>query len=203
MIVDDHDMVAESFRRILGSEPDIDVVAVVGTGADALASAKTHKPEVILMDYGLPDTDGVAATAEIKALLPEVKVLLLTGSDARNILPAALEAGCVGYLEKTGPIDRLASSIRSAVAGGLVLSSADLARAVSTPKPSGSGLTARELEVLDAMARGLSTQQIAEQLTMGSATVRAHAQRILNKLDAHSRLAAVATARQRGLLHGG
>jgi len=202
MIVDDHDMVAESLRRGLEREADIDVVAVATTVAMAVDLATTQPPDVVLMDYILPDGSGVDAAATILAAHPGVKILLLTGSDATGVLPAALEVGCVGYLEKTAPLDRLAPAIRSAAEGGLVLSAANLARAVNEPKPSATALTAREQEVLELMAAGVATDAMATRLEVSPVTIRAHVQRILSKLEAHSRLEAVATARERGLLRG-
>src|SRR4029077_17355121 len=90
VIVDDHEMVAESLRRVLGAEDDIEVVALAGTAAEALVAAVAHAPDVILMDYLLPDGDGVAATARIRERLPDVKVILLTGSALPDVLSGAL-----------------------------------------------------------------------------------------------------------------
>jgi DNA-binding NarL/FixJ family response regulator len=200
MIVDDHDMVAESFRRALADEADLAVVAVTGTCADAIAAAADQRPDVILMDYVLPDGDGVSAAARIREFLPDARTILITGAVAPEALNAALNAGCVGYLEKTGPIDRLAGAIRSAASGGLVLSVENLARAVATPPTTETALTKRESEVLAMLGRGLSTKAIAEEASLSAGTVNAHVARILSKLNVHSRLEAVAVARRQGLL---
>jgi DNA-binding NarL/FixJ family response regulator len=200
LIVDDHSMVAESLRRVLESEADLDVVAVADTAASAVAVATAERPDVVLMDYHLPDGDGIAATRAIKLVNPDTKVILLTGVNATAALSGALEAGCSGYLEKTGHVDRLADAIRSVQGGGLVLSSDDLARAVSAPKPPERTLTDREMEVLQRLADGSSTNAIAEELGVSTTTVRAHVQRILAKLEVHSRLEAVASARRQGII---
>jgi len=200
LLVDDHEMVAESFRRILEAEDDIEVVATASTAAAAFEAAVAHEPDVILMDYLLPDGDGVAATARIKERLPEVRVVLLTGSDVDAALPGALEAGCVGYLEKTGALDKLAPAVRAAASGEVVISPSDLGRIATEPRSSVADLTPREREVLGLLADGLSNRDIAGRLFLSVNTVRTHVQRILEKLPAHSKLEAVAIARRRGIL---
>ena len=117
LVVDDHQMVAEGFRRILDAEEDMKAVAVATTVADALEAAITHRPDVVLMDYVLPDGNGVTATTGILARLPATKVVLLTGSGAEEALPAALAAGCVGYVEKTTALAELVPAVRAAVRG--------------------------------------------------------------------------------------
>jgi DNA-binding NarL/FixJ family response regulator len=202
LVVDDHEMVAESFRRVLAAEDDIEVIATASTAAGALEAALTHAPDVVLMDYLLPDGDGVAATARIREQLPDVKVVLLTGSDVDQALPGALEAGCVGYLEKTSALDKLAPAVRAAASGEVVISAPDLGRLVAKPgsEPRVATLTRREREVLALVAEGLSNQAIAERLTLSVHTVRSHVQSVLEKLPAHSKLEAVAVARRRHLL---
>jgi DNA-binding NarL/FixJ family response regulator len=204
MIVDDHSMVAESFVRALSREPDLKVVAVAGTRADAVTAAAESEPDVILMDYVLPDGDGVTAAAEILAILPNARTILITGAIAPQALPDALTAGCVGYLEKTGPLNRLADAIRSAASGGLVLSVENLARAVAEPRTTApTALTNRETEVLAMLGRGLSTKAIAGETALSTGTVNAHVAHILSKLNVHSRLEAVAVARRQGLIQDG
>ena len=202
VIVDDHEMVAESLRRVLGAEDDIEVVALAGTAAEALAVAVAHAPDVILMDYLLPDGDGVAATARIREGMPDVKVILLTGGACHDVLSGALEVGCVGYMEKTSALDNLGSAIR-AVASGEVLVSAPASRRSGLGTRGGAGhggLTDREREVLGLVAEGLTNSAIAERLNVSVHTVRSHVQRVLEKLPAHSKLEAVVVAGRRGLL---
>ncbi len=203
LIVDHHLMVAESFRRVLTAEGDIDVVAVAGNATEALEATAAHRPDVVVMDYELPDANGAVASTQIRAAFPDTNVVMLTGSDEASILQAALEAGCVGYIEKSSGLHNLAPTVRSAASGESVVSSANLGRLLggrSSPRGSATALTRRELELLQLAAEGHSNQAIAERLRLSVNTVRTHLQRTLNKLGAHSKLEAVAVARKRGLL---
>jgi DNA-binding NarL/FixJ family response regulator len=199
LIVDDHSMVAESFRRALALESDLEVVGMANTVADARALATAKRPDVVLMDYTLPDGDGVSTAAALVRELPATKVILVTGSDARSAVRGAIEAGCVGYLEKTMALSQLAVAIRAAAAGDTAISPEHLAMAMRTPTAITSQLTARELDVLRLVAGGLSNQAIAERLILSLHTVRTHVQSILSKLGVHSKLEAAALARDNGL----
>lgn len=206
LVVDDHEMVAESFRRALDREPDIEVVAVAATSAEAVALAAERRPRVVLMDLQLPDGDGVTAAARILATAPRTRVLILTGAGGDTAVGDALRVGCVGYLEKTSPLDQIAPAIRKAVGGELALSARDLARAVaSPPRRSGRGddLTRRELEVVRMLADGMSNGEIARELYVSIHTVRSHVRTLLAKLGARNRLEAVAAARRQGLFRQG
>jgi two-component system response regulator DevR len=200
LIVDDHAMVAESFRRSLELEDDLDVVGVAPTAADARAVAAARQPDVVLMDYALPDGDGVATAAAIVRQQPATKVILVTGSDASEALRGAIEAGCVGYLEKTMALSQLAVAIRAAAAGETAISPQHLARAMRPTPADEAQLTTREREVLGLIAAGLSNQAIADRLVLSLHTVRTHVQSILAKLGVHSKLAAATFARDNGLV---
>jgi DNA-binding NarL/FixJ family response regulator len=200
MLVDDHDMVAQSLRVILEQEADIDVVAVSNSVAAAVADAATARPDVILMDYYLPDGDGVTATARIMHSHPEIKVILLTGSDDPHALQRAVDAGCLGYLDKAGPLEELAAAVRVAAAGHVVIAAENLAQLVPGRARGSSALTKREREILHLVADGLTNQAIAAELVVSVHTVRTHVQTILTKLGAHSKLEAVAIAKRRRLL---
>jgi len=203
VLVDDHDMVAESFRRILATTPDIDVLAVAGTVAAAIEAARAHRPDVIVMDHHLPDGRGSTAAVHIRSELPETRIVMLTGTDDPAALAEALAAGCVGYFEKTSAFDDLPAAIRTAAAGGAVISPRHLVRLqgyARPPGPPGARLTPREHEVLLLVAQALPNGAIAERLSLSVNTVRTHVQVILDKLGAHSKLEAVTVARQRGLL---
>jgi DNA-binding NarL/FixJ family response regulator len=204
LLVDDHEMVAESFQRVLSSSRDIEVIGIAVTAADGVAAARAHAPDVIVMDEQLPDERGVAAAARIKAELPHIRVLLLTGSGDSGTLQAALEAGCIGYLEKTSAFGRLIAAVRSAAAGDVVISREDLSRLVVSRERLGGTrapeLTRRELQVLHLVGAGLSNQAIAKQLVLSVNTVRTHVQTILEKLGAHSKLEAVVVAMKQGLV---
>jgi DNA-binding NarL/FixJ family response regulator len=201
VIVDDHAMVAESFKRLLDAQPDIEVVAVAGGMREGTAVIAEVRPDVVLMDYSLPDGDGVAGTIAVREAVPDTKVLLLTGSDRATALQAAIEAGCVGYIEKTAPAETLIQAVRSAAAGDVVLSHRDLGRLMNPRverRPE--RLTSREREVLTLVAEGLPNRVVAERLTLSLNTVRTHVQAVLTKLGAHSKLEAVAIARRQGLI---
>ena len=203
LIVDDHALVADSFRVVLSGEPDINVVAVAGTAAEALVAAVTHRPDVVLMDYVLPDSDGAAAAARVRAAVPDAKVVMLTGSDEPAALFAAFDAGCIGYLHKTSALERLGPAVRAAAAGEWVVSPGDLGLLLERHRSGEGGaatLTSRELDVLRLAAMGLSSRAIAERLGLSLHTVRTHLQNVLGKLGTHSRMEAVAVARRRGLL---
>jgi PAS domain S-box-containing protein len=203
VLVDDHEMLTESFRRELGATGDIEVVAVASTAADGVAAAMRHAPDVVIMDHHLPDEAGVAAAARIIADRPQARILLLTGSDDLGVLQAALAAGCIGYLEKTSAFGTLVAAVRATATGEVVISPEHLSRLMlpGSNLPGGTPvLTRRENEVLRVMADGLSNQAIAERLSLSVNTIRNHVQIILDKLDAHSKLEAVVMATRRGLL---
>jgi two-component system nitrate/nitrite response regulator NarL len=201
VIVDDHAMVAESLQRLLEGQEDMTVVALAVNVAGAIEAARTCQPDVVVMDYGLPDGDGVWATARIRDEWPRMKVLLLTGASSSDVVAAALDAGCVGYVEKTNAAASLVAAVRSVHAGEAVLPQAKLgsllARADADP---GAALTKREREILQRVERGASNQAIATDLTVSLSTVRTHVQSILKKLGAHSKLEAVSIARRKGVL---
>jgi DNA-binding NarL/FixJ family response regulator len=199
LIVDDHSMVAESFRRALLLETDMTVVAVADNVADARAAAATHRPHVVLMDYCLPDGDGIATAATLLREQPGTRVILVTGTDDPRVVRSAMQAGCVGYLEKTMSLSQLAIAIRAAAAGDTAISPEHLARAMRTPASAGERLTKREREVLRLVASGLSNEAIASRLILSLHTVRTHVQSILSKLGVHSKLEAAACARDHGL----
>jgi DNA-binding NarL/FixJ family response regulator len=200
LIVDDHSMVAESFRRALALEDDLEVVAVAATVAEARVAASTHRPDVVLMDYALPDGDGVSTAAALRQELPATKVILVTGSDGSDAVRSAIEAGCVGYLEKTMALSQLALAIRAAAAGDTVISPEHLALAMRPTPADQAQLTRREREILALVATGLSNQAIADQLVLSLHTVRTHVQSILAKLGLHSKLEAASFARDNGLV---
>ena len=198
LLVEDHEMVAQSFLTLLAAEDDIDMLGVAQDAAAARREAAALQPDVILMDYDLPDGNGIDSAKDIKAAVPDVRIIILTGSSDERILPAAIEAGCSGYLTKTKGIDELIAAVRSAHDGNAVIPEAMLGRLVSSPPRESAGiggdLSEREREVLTLLAEGLATKAIAEQLYLSVHTVRNHIQRILMKLDAHSKLEAVAIA---------
>lgn len=204
MLVDDHQMVVQGLLRILGEQSDIEVVATAGTVEDAAASARMHRPDVVLMDYELPDGNGIQAAERIRADRPDTKVVMLTSYTDESVLVAAIEAGCSGYVTKHKVVEEVVDAVRAAAAGEALISPAMLARLLPKLRPSkrglGSDLTSREIEVLKLLAEGLSNQAIADKLVISVHTVRHHVQNIITKLDVHSKLEAVATAAKEGLI---
>jgi DNA-binding NarL/FixJ family response regulator len=197
VIVDDHSMVAEGLAGLLRAETDLEVVGSAASVADCLAVVERTRPNVVLMDYHLPDGTGADATKVIKARWPEVKVIMLTGSGANEALASAIEAGCAGFLVKElrGPL--LASAIRSVNRGELVIHAGapnqalpNLQRATTPPHD----LTRRELDVLSLLSQGASTHGVASELYLSHNTVRNHIRNILSKLGGHSKLEAVSIA---------
>lgn len=204
LIVDDHQMMAEGLRAVLETEPDVGVVGVAGTAASALDMASELHPDVVLMDFRLPDGDGGTAAATIRDAVPGSHVVMLTGYADDATLARAIDAGCVGFVHKTADVDTVIDAVRRAHAGEPVFSSDDLSKLVrhlrGETAPVGSDLTGRELEVLQLLAEGVTTEALAERLFISKHTARSHVRNILGKLGAHSKLEAVAVAARAGVI---
>ncbi|HEY7927269.1 MAG: response regulator [Candidatus Dormibacteria bacterium] len=203
LIVEDHRMFSEALRLALDETDDIAVTAAVETRAAAIQAARDTHPDVVLMDYRLPDGDGVATAREIKNELPAARIVMLTATSDDIVLRQAIEAGCSGYLTKDHTVEELILAVRAAHNGEALISPAMLSRLLDRlgdrSRP-GSDLTRRETEVLRLLARGLSNQAIAADLGISLATVRNHVQSVIEKLRAHSKLEAVAKATRLGML---
>ena len=204
LIVDDHRMFAESLARLLTDENGSTVVGLAATGSEALDVACRVRPSVVLMDYQLPDQDGVAVTAEMKRRDPGVMVVMLTGVTDDRILLNAIEAGCSGFLTKDRAAGEVADAVRAAAAGEALLSPALLARLLPklnrTQREVGADLTDREREILKLLARVSSNKAIASELYLSVNTIRNYIQSVLKKLGSHSKLEAVATAVREGII---
>ena len=204
LVVDDHEMVAQSVVRMLDDEPDIEVVGIAGDVATAVARARESRPDVVVMDYQLPDGDGVAATVLVREERPETVVLLLTGSGSEQLLVRAVEAGCAGFLTKHRAVTDLVAAIRVVASGDAwippELITSLLPRLDRTHRGVGSDLTPRELDVLRLAAEGLPNAGIGERLGLSVNTVRNHMQNAIGKLGAHSKLEAVAVAVREGII---
>jgi DNA-binding NarL/FixJ family response regulator len=211
LLADDHALFRRGLRVTLDLEPDIAVVAESGDGAEAARRAAETLPDVVLMDVRMPRRGGIEACMAIKAAMPSARIVMLTMSDDEGDLYQAIKAGASGYLLKDLPIEEVASSIRSVMTGQSLISPAlasklltefaamakrgDAVHQVPSPR-----LTARELEVLRLVARGLNNRDIARELVISENTVKNHVRNILEKLQLHSRMEAVVYAVREKLL---
>ncbi|MFD8705967.1 response regulator [Kitasatospora sp. NPDC059648] len=218
IIVDDQAMVRAGFAALLNAQSDIDVVGDAADGAQALeVTGRTH-PDVVLMDVRMPVMDGLEAAR--KLLDPAVpgahrpKVLMLTTFDVDDYVYEALRAGASGFLLKDAPPADLIAAVRVVAAGEALLAPSVTRRLIADfarnrparrrdPKLRLNGLTPRETEVLELIARGLSNQEIAAQLVLAEQTVKTHIGRILGKLDLRDRAQAVVLAYESGLVTPG
>jgi DNA-binding NarL/FixJ family response regulator len=204
VIVDDHPVIAEGLFRILSAEADIELAGTASNVVDALVMVERHRPHVVLMDYLLPDGDGVETTKKILKRWPETKVLMMSGSEVPDVHILAFAAGCVGFLAKNRPWGEVVGAVRAAARGQSVMRADELADLLMqlnhTSSDRGKSLTTREFDVLRLLAVGRTTTAIAAELFVSAHTVRNHVSSILSKLDAHSKLEAVAVAVRDGLI---
>lgn len=204
LIVDDHGMFAESLRLALSAEDDLEVVGTAITLAQGRAMVAATQPDVVLLDHRLPDGLGVDSIGELKSLRPAANIVVLTAAAEDSMLVKATEAGCAGFILKTSPLDELVTAVRAAAAGEITVSSELLARLLNRlhhqyERPE-SDLTAREREILQLIAEGLTNGAIAGRLFISVNTVRNHVQSVLTKLHAHSKLEALSIAIRDGLI---
>jgi DNA-binding NarL/FixJ family response regulator len=213
LIFDDHRVFAEALATALDLEPDIDVVGIAGTVEEAIKVASRERPEVVLLDYRLPDGDGTETCRGILAGAPETRVVLLTSFAEIPVLVEAVDAGASAFLPKTSTFAEVTEAVRAARQGETLLSARMLQTLLAhlqskneagapprTETPAVEPLTPRELDVLALLARGHSKPQAAEQLVVSPHTVRTHVQNILRELGVHSQLAAVSLALRLGLV---
>jgi DNA-binding NarL/FixJ family response regulator len=202
LVVDDHPVFRDGLAALVGSLPDMAVVALAGDGPDAVQAVRAGPIDVVLMDLNLPTMSGVAATARIAAMDAAPAVLVLTMVDDDDAVVAALRAGARGYVLKGATGEEIAAAVRTVAAGGAVFGAGVAARVLastSAPPPVGGadpeGLTAREREVLERIAQGASNAQIARALGLSVKTVQNYVSRILDKLQVADRTQAALRAR--------
>lgn len=209
LLVDDHTVVRSGLRMLLGNEDDVEIIGEAGTAAEALASTADLKPDVILMDIGLPDKSGIEATRDIKAQFPEVAIVALTIHEDEEYFFKMLEAGASGYVPKRAAPEELLTAIRAAAHGEVYLypSMAKLLvqdYLVSEPTDREQSfrkdLTDREHEVLTHLAEGESNEEIARALVISPKTVARHRENIMRKLNLHSRAELVRYAIRKGII---
>jgi DNA-binding NarL/FixJ family response regulator len=201
LVADDHPVVRDGLRAMLATQPDMELVGEAATGTQAVERARALRPDVVLMDLQMPDLDGPAAIDALREQAPEVRVLVLTtfGTDAD--ITRAVDAGATGYLLKDAPREQLFGAIRAAAKGESVLSPSVATRVLGRMRaPAEEALSPRELEILQAVARGLSNKEIGRRLYVSEATVKTHLLRIFAKLGVDDRTAAVTIALERGII---
>ncbi|GAB2738052.1 response regulator [Amycolatopsis magusensis] len=201
LVADDHPVVREGLRGMLGLDGAIEVVGEATNGREAIAAAVALRPDVVLMDLRMPDIDGATATASIARQAPGVKVLILTTYDSDHDIVRAVESGATGFLLKDTPRKELTAAVHAAARGETVLTPVMMNKIVNHLRsPQAETLTTREVQVLRFVARGLSNAEIGRELTIGEATVKSHLLKIFTKLGVSDRTAAVMTAMARGIL---
>jgi DNA-binding NarL/FixJ family response regulator len=209
LLADDQTLVRSGFRMILRAERDIEVVGEAANGAEAVALARELYPDVVLMDVRMPDVDGIEATRQIiDGTEHAPRVLVLTTFDLDEYVYEALRAGASGFLLKDAPEEQLVSGIRIVAGGGSLFAPAVTRRLIERftgaappkPPPALAELTARELEVLRLLARGLSNEEIARKLVISEHTTKTHVAHVLNKLDLRDRVQAVVLAYESGIV---
>jgi DNA-binding NarL/FixJ family response regulator len=204
LIVDDHDVLADSLAHVIEAEPDLESVGVAGTLAQAEAMIAETRPDVVLLDHSLPDGSGAEAIPRLRERHPAAQVVVLTASLADAVLVAAIENGATGFVVKTRSLGEVTSAVRAAAAGEAVIAPEVLATILPRLRPSGSAireeLTAREHEVLRLVAEGLTNAAIAAALSLSVHTVRNHISHLCAKLGAHSKLEALSVAMRQGML---
>lgn len=204
LLVDDHPVVREGIRGMLGAEADLTVVGDAASGPEAVALTAALRPDVVLMDLRMPGGDGVEATGRISAEFPDTHVLVLTTYDTDSDILRAVEAGATGYLLKDTPRAKLAEAVRAAARGETVLSGG-IAGALLTgmrrrSAPESPALSPRETQILRLAADGWTNTAIASTLHISPTTVKTHLARAYEKLGVSDRTAAVTQAMRRGLL---
>lgn len=212
VLVDDQQLIRQGMHTLLELEPDLTVVGMAGNGREAITVVGQYQPDVVLMDVRMPEMDGVVATGVLTAQFPHIGVIILTTFDDNEYIFEGLRAGARGYLLKDVSSDELALAVRSVAAGHALLQPsitrkvvAEFARLRSdapppTPitlpqDPLPLPLTAREVEVLHALAAGYSNREIAEQFVITEGTVKNHVSNLLAKLEVRDRVQAIVKAR--------
>jgi len=207
LIADDHAVLRDGMRHVLEREQDIEVIGDAGDGEEAVRLATCLIPDVAIIDITMPQLDGIEATRQIKALCPNVTVLILTAYDDEQFIFSLLEAGAAGYLLKSVRAQQLIDAVRAVNAGETVLHPSVARKVMARFMPVGDktnlqeqsgAVSAREMEVLKLATRGLSNQEIGKELHLSEHTVHGHMQHIFNKLQVSSRTEAVVCALKEG-----
>jgi DNA-binding NarL/FixJ family response regulator len=208
LIVDDHPVTREGLRTALELSDDvIVVVGEAGSGEEAVEQVRDLSPDVVFMDVRMPGMDGIEATRRIRDAAPDTKVILITIDESRGAVSEAIQAGVSGYLLKDASPDALVDAARNALEGNAVIhphltkTFIEEAQAASGDEPRPTPLSKREREILQKVADGSTTRQVASELGISPHTVKTHLERIFEKLGANDRAQAVAIAIRTGIVH--
>jgi DNA-binding NarL/FixJ family response regulator len=199
LIVDDHEVVREGLRLSLSRASHIRVVGEASDGAGAVALAERRKPDVVIMDVRMPGMDGLEATKQISQRAPHTAVIIFTAYSERTLLSRGLESGAKGYILKEAPHDTLLRAIEKVVSGDGYVDPA-LMPAFLSGRDREDMLTAREREILQLLADGMSNADVAQKLFISQETVKSHVRHILTKLEADTRTHAVAIALREAII---
>jgi len=209
LVVDDHEMFSEALALLFERQPGIELLAAVSSGEEAIELCRTEAPSVVLMDVDLPGMDGIEATRRIRELCPGTRVVMLTALESHTLIASALAAGACGYVPKTRASEDLLDVVRRAAAGEIVMPDRDLPLVLGELRNGSEPavvaelalrrLTARETQILQALAAGEATVDIADVLGISPLTVQSHVKSILAKLGVHSKIEAVTMAWRHGL----
>jgi two-component system nitrate/nitrite response regulator NarL len=210
LIIEDHALLASEIARLMTGESDFEVVSVTGTGADGLNATIQYKPQVILMDYRLPDIAGPAAAGMILAAYPAAAIVFFSGVEAEGALLDAVDAGATAYLTMHATGDQLVEAVRRAARGDSLIPIELFVRAMARQRNNvaaererdkvAADFTPRELEVLRLLAIGLGTNDMSDRLGIAPHTVEWHIRHLIEKLHVHSKLQAVIAAARLGLI---
>ena len=209
LLVDDHEVVRSGLKMLLEGEEDVEIVGEAGTASEAIGQVSLLKPDVVLMDIGLPDLSGIEATTQIKLLWPNIAVVALTIHEGEEYFFKMLEAGASGYVPKRAAPEELVTAIRVAASGDvylyptlakLLVKDFLLTETASRSEKTLNDLTPRESEVLTQLAEGGSNVEIGGRLSISPKTVARHRENIMRKLNLHSRTELVKYAIRKGII---
>ncbi|ESP97183.1 Two-component system response regulator [Streptomyces sp. GBA 94-10 4N24] len=197
LLAEDQGMMRGALALLLGMEPDLEVVAQVGSGDEVLSAAREQRPDVALLDIEMPGLSGLEAAALLRDQVPGCRVLMVTTFGRPGYLRRAMDAGAAGFVVKDGPVDELAEAVRRVLRGETVIDPALAAAALSAgPNP----LTGRERDALNASADGATVADIAVRLRLSESTVRNYLSAAIGKTSTRNRMEAVREARRQGWL---
>jgi two-component system response regulator NreC len=209
LIADDHGVLRAGLRALLSAESELEVVDEASNGNEALAKAKEFQPDVVLLDISMPGSSGIEVTRDLKEILPETRVLILTLHEDEGLLQEAIQAGASGFIIKRAVESELIDAIRAVWRGDLyvhpamtraLLKEMTAAPTVTKEAPV-EALTPREIEVLRLIAQGYTNRQMAGMLSISVRTVESHRSNLMGKLDLHSRVELVRYARENNLIN--